>query len=347
LRLPTLSVTTTVAFSEAEYRVDEGGGMITVTLLMTPPVGHPVTATISTSTINATAPDDYAARREIDVIPVGAQLITMVVPIVDDLLVEGEERFLITLSRLEGAQTGVISETQVLIQDNDTAYLSAAPVAVDERAGLAVLTIVQSVTSTLESIFDYRTVDGSALAEQDYRATFGTATIPPGSTQVTITFPITNDTEVEPEESFGVHLLDPTNASLAQTMTVVTLQDDDGLPRLTIGDTAVDEAAGILAFPVALDMSWANTVTVGYATGDGTATGSEDYLVTSGELLLPPGVTTGTIPVQLISDAVPEPDETVVMVLATPVQAQLVVTRAEGIIHDEFYRHTYLPALIK
>lgn len=341
------TVTTSVAFDQGKYVVDEGDGTVTVALHITPPAPHPVTATLSTATVNATAPEDYVALRQLNVIPAGQTVVTVTVQIVDDSIVEGEEHFLITLSNLEGAQAGAITETEVLIQDNDVAYLSLAPVVVDERAGQVVLTVSQSVTSTLISVVDYQTADGTAHAGQDYQAAFGTVTIPPGSTQTTITITLIDDAIVEPDETFQVSLFDPLNAALAQATATVTVQDDDGLPWLTLGDTKVSEAEGIMAFPVTLDRSWPKTVTVRYSTDGGTATPSADYLVTSGELVLPAGTTSGTIPVQLLSDAIPEQEETVIMVLTAPVQARLAVTSAKGIILDTALPRVYLPALIK
>ncbi len=339
-------VTATVAFQQAQYVVGEGAGSLEMRLDIVPPAPHPITITVSTSGINATAPADYLALRQLNVIPTGAAALTVTIGIVDDGQVEGAEQFLITLSNLDGASTGVFTQSEVVIEDNDVAYLGITPVQVDERAGSVTLVITQSPTSTLESLVDYQTIDGSAVAPDDYLAAFGTASIPPGSTQTSITVTIVNDAEVDPEESFAVRLLDPLNATLAQSTTTVSILDDDGLPRLRISDTAAYEAEGIMAFPVTLDMSWPNTVTVDYATGDGAAQPSVDYLMTGGTLVLPAGATTGAITVQLINDFVPEPEESIVMLLVAPVQAQLVVTQAEGIILDSAYARVYLPALM-
>lgn len=65
------------------------------------------------------------------------------------------------------------------------------------------------------------------------------------------------------------------------------------------------------------------TVTVNYATADGTATAGSDYTATSGTLTFAPGVTTQTVGVPIIGDNFAEPDETFSLNLTAPVNAVL------------------------
>jgi hypothetical protein len=340
-------VTSTVAFEQAEVIVGEGDGRVVVRLLIDPPAAQAITLTLSTAAIDASAPADYLALRQLDRIAAGVGLLTVTVPLIDDAQVEGLERFRMTLSNVEGAQAGVFTQTNILIIDNDIAYLGIMPVTVDERAGSVTLVITQSISSTLQSLVGYTTVDGSAVAPDDYQAASGTAVIPPGSTATTLTLTVVNDTEVEPPESFTVRLLDPLNATLVQSTTTVAILDDDGLPRLTVENTVADEASGRMIFAVTLETAWPNTVTVAYATAGGTAQVGVDYRPAAGRLLLPAGTTTGTITLQLLQDDLPEADETIVLALSAPEQAQLVQTEAQGILRDATAVHTYLPALMR
>jgi Calx-beta domain len=59
-------------------------------------------------------------------------------------------------------------------------------------------------------------------------------------------------------------------------------------------------------FDVRLSGPFNQTVTVGYATADGTATAGSDYLAASGTLTFPPGVTERTAPVTILGDQIPE-----------------------------------------
>ena len=62
------------------------------------------------------------------------------------------------------------------------------------------------------------------------------------------------------------------NASATGTATIT---DNDPAPSLTINDVTVNEAAGTATFTVTLSAASGQTVTVDYATSDGTATGAQ------------------------------------------------------------------------
>lgn len=81
-------------------------------------------------------------------------------------------------------------------------------------------------------------------------------------------------------------------------------------PVLLIDNTRIDEDAGSATFTVNLSRAIDSEVTVDYATANGTATAGSDYETTDGTLTFEPGVTTKTITVDLLEDAVLENDET-------------------------------------
>ena len=60
-------------------------------------------------------------------------------------------------------------------------------------------------------------------------------------------------------------------------------------PTLSVLDTAVNEDDGSVGFLVTLDPAATGTVTVNYATADGTAVAGTDYTATSGTLTFAPG----------------------------------------------------------
>jgi hypothetical protein len=86
---------------------------------------------------------------------------------------------------------------------------------------------------------------------------------------------------------------------------------------------AADEGAGSTPVTVTLSTTWVTTVTVDYATSDGTATAGEDYILVSGTLTFAPGVTEHTFEVPLLDDLLAEGDETVVLTLANATYADI------------------------
>jgi Calx-beta domain/Divergent InlB B-repeat domain len=101
------------------------------------------------------------------------------------------------------------------------------------------------------------------------------------------------------------------------------------LPAITIDDVKVTETnVDIVAVLTAtLAPASAETVTVHYATADGTAD-STDYIADAGTLTFAPGVTTARIPVLIKGDALDEPDETLFVDLSAPEHAT--IGRARG-----------------
>jgi hypothetical protein len=88
-------------------------------------------------------------------------------------------------------------------------------------------------------------------------------------------------------------------------------------------------------FTVTLSKPSAFPVTVDYATSDGSAKAVYDYHPTSGTLTFAPGVTSRTIIVPTIDDAMAEPTETFQLILTNAVGANLQDNTAVGTIHDD------------
>jgi hypothetical protein len=92
-----------------------------------------------------------------------------------------------------------------------------------------------------------------------------------------------------------------------------------------VDDVAVVEgsagAPGTAVFNVALNKTTADTVTVPYATANGTATSGTDYQPRTGTLTFTPGATVRTVAVPLVGDATDEANKTFALNLGTPVNA--------------------------
>lgn len=91
---------------------------------------------------------------------------------------------------------------------------------------------------------------------------------------------------------------------------------------VSINDVAAAEAGGSADFEVRLSAAHAvETVTVQYASADGTATSPDDYLEASGSLTFAPGETEKIVAVSILDDASPEPAETFTVSLSDAVNA--------------------------
>ena len=98
-----------------------------------------------------------------------------------------------------------------------------------------------------------------------------------------------------------------------------TIEDDDAEPGITIADARAVENGGEILFPVRLTRASGRTVTVRYATEDGTATAGPDYhRVAAGILTVAAGRSGATIRVRLRDDDTKEGDETFSVRLIDP-----------------------------
>ena len=104
-------------------------------------------------------------------------------------------------------------------------------------------------------------------------------------------------------------------------------------PLLSVRDAAVREGPGAsLSFAVTLDRAAPGTVTVDYATSDGTATAGSDYTAKSGMVTIAAGARRAAIEVAVLDDAVDEGSETMTLTLSNARGAALDDARARGTI---------------
>lgn len=107
----------------------------------------------------------------------------------------------------------------------------------------ATFTVTLSAASTKTVTVDFALADGSAtLADNDYGYADAnrTLTFAPGQTQQTIAVVIQADLTTEPDETFLVNLINPTNATIADGQAVGTIRNDDLETRFYVVDASSD-----------------------------------------------------------------------------------------------------------
>ena len=193
-------------------------------------------------------------------------------------------------------------------------------------------TLRLSASNALTAAVGYATSDGTATGGADYEATSGTVIFPPGVTERTISVTILGDLISEGAENFFVNLSNAVNADLTRTSAVGTINDNDPLPLMSIADASITEGdAGTTnaIFTVQLATVSGRTVTVSYATTNGTALAGLDYVEIYGSLQFPPGTTNATISVPILGDTIPEPTKSFFVNLSSAVNA--FATRSQGV----------------
>ncbi|MEA2167332.1 MAG: hypothetical protein QOF76_632 [Solirubrobacteraceae bacterium] len=182
----------------------------------------------------------------------------------------------------------------------------------------ATLTLTATSASDQTMSVHFATANGTAGEPADYTLASGTATIPIGQTQTTITVPINGDTIDEFDETLTVSLTAPVAVKLADGSGTVTITDDDATPTVSIGDISVAEGnAGSANATLTVTASAVSgrAMSVEFEADDGTATGPADYGLVDGAVTIPVGQTQATIAVPIKGDTIDEPDETFTVTL--------------------------------
>jgi uncharacterized repeat protein (TIGR01451 family) len=172
----------------------------------------------------------------------------------------------------------------------------------------------------------------------------------PGETDNTVAIPILGNVVHEADDTCRVILTNATAATICRGQGQLTILDDDPVPGLEISDASVAEGnSGTTAavFNVTLVGATRQTVTVTFATADGTATAGSDYIASSGLLTFPPGTTTTNLSVLVNGDLLVESDETFLVNLSQPINAVLFRGQATGtILNDDSAPQADCPSLL-
>src|ERR1051326_1645221 len=203
-------------------------------------------------------------------------------------------------------------------------------------------TVTLSGTSSQSVSVNYSTSDGTATtSDADYTGIGSTAlTFSAGQTSKSVNVTVNGDTKFETNESFNVNLSGAANASISDNLGVGTITNDDSQPTISIDD--VSHAAGnsgttSFGFTVSLSNASYQTITVNYATSDGTAaTADGDYtgIGTTG-LTFTPGQTSKPVTVLANGDNKFESNETFNVDLSAPANATIADNQGVGTISND------------
>ena len=206
------------------------------------------TDTVVTYTVGgtATADADYTALSGTVTITAGATTALIDVSVLDDVLEEGAESVIVTLTGATGdadLALGTALEATVTISDDDLASanevsLTATTPGASEPGTNGQFTVSLSEVATTDTVVTY-TVGGTATADADYTALSGTVTITAGATTALIDVSVLDDALAESPESVIVTLTGATGDAdvvlgTATEATVTISDDDQTLSTITV-----------------------------------------------------------------------------------------------------------------
>jgi hypothetical protein len=330
----------TVQFDPNGYTVNENAGTVTLNVTATR-LGNsnePITVDYATRDGSAMAGEDYVAKTGTVAFGPGETFKQIQIQIINDTLLENAEKFFVDLTNPQPATTVLNSDSAkntatVTISDDDsgssTFQFSSQNYSANEGDGSAQVTVVRSGGTQLVASVNYATSNGNAQAGQDYTAASGTLTFNSGETSKTIFVPISDDAFVEGNETFTVTLSSPSFGAALGTPTTatVTIVDNDGGSTVQFNPTdyTVNEAAGQVVLTVTANRlgNTGTSISVNYATRNGSAVAGQDYATASGTVTFGAGETQKQIAVAITNDTQLENAENFFVDLSNPSGASL------------------------
>src|SRR5213076_814118 len=289
---------------------------------------------------------------------------TITVQVCADTTFELSEAFTVKLSGATGATITKDTGTGTIVNDDTAPTLAIDDVSQAEGStgGTTAFTFTVTKTgATAQSVtVGFTTVDGTATGNSscaaagtgtpDYISQTGTLTFAPSDPSKTITVQVCADTTFELSEAFTVKLSGATNATITKDTGTGTIVNDDTAPTLAIDDVSQAEGStgGTTAFTFTVTKTGATaqSVTVGFTTVDGTATGNSscaaaatgtpDYISQAGTLTFAPSDPSKTITVQVCADTTFELSEAFTVKLSGATNATITKDTGTGtIVNDD------------
>jgi hypothetical protein len=335
--------TVVAGLSVSDAFVLEGNTEATVLLFrvrLTPASATPVTVNVATADGSALAGSDYAAVHATLTFPPGVNQRNVLVPVAGDGTWEEDET--LTL-RLTGATNAGIADGEgvgTILNDDPLPAVQVGNVLVSEGDSgtmTAFFQVTLSAPSSRPVTVNLATADGTAVAGSDYTSFSGSLTIPAGTVRRPVAVSVQGDLISEPHEFFFLQATGATNAVIGNGRGIGIILNDDLLPLISVFDASTQEpVAGTvnMTFFVRLSAPSSQTVTVHFATADGTAVAGSDYVPASGILVFPPFETIRGVAVTVLADGEAEPTEEFTVNLSLPTNGQILRNSGVGLISD-------------
>ena len=326
--------TATIAVSPATVAEDGAPNLVyTVTLSQAPSSSVSINYTVGGTATNGT---DYATIASPLVIAAGSTSGTVTVNPTADATIEADETAILSLAAGTGYVVGAPNSATGTILNDDLPSLSINDVtAAEGNSGTNNFTFTVSLSAPAGPggvSFDIATANGTAAAGSDYVArSLAGQTIPAGASSASFTVTVNGDTLNEASETFFANVTNVVNAVVIDGQGVGTITNDDPLPAISTSDVSIVEGnsgSSNAIVTVTLDTASGQTVTVNYATANGSATQPSDYGAVSGTLTFTPGQTSRTIAIPVVGDTVPETNEAFSLGLFSAVNATIAIPTA-------------------
>ena len=320
------------ALSVANAVASEGDGEMAFSVRLNLASSQTVTVEYVTAGGTATAGRDYETTTGTLTFSALETEQTIRVPIIGDDIDEAVETLTVMLINASNAEIKDGKATGI-ITDDDVRGVTVTPTALMIReGGNARYAVVLDTEPTADVTVEIQVPEDAEVAVDGTELTF---TADNWNTPQIVTVTAAQDADAVADDPVTLtHVVSGGDyRSVTVASVVVTILEDD-TPTLLIADVEASEGDGEMAFSVRLSVPSSRTVTVEYATADGTALAGTDYEETTGTLIFSAETTVQTIHVPITDDDIDEATETFTIALSNPSNATIEDGEATSVITD-------------
>ena len=302
--------TARIAINDVTVAENVVGGHATFKVTLTGNIQDALTVNFGTNDITAIHPSDYTTTTGIVTFPAGSitgDTQTISIPIIDNLIAEPTEYYNVDLSNIVCTGASLFTDNQglgTILDDDPITEIHLTGFTVTETNGTVSHNFVATMNIPAQEpiIISFTTTNGTAGASDFTAQNAVQYTIQPGDTSVNIPINVLGDLITELSESFtGTISLVNANGqqvTIGTGTATGTIQDDDAAVINVNNVSQVETNSGttIFNFTVTLSNISDASVSVNYATSNGTATTADlDYIATNGLLTFASGETTKNV----------------------------------------------------
>lgn len=289
------------------------------------------------------ANNDYIPQSGTLTFAAGQPTATITVEVVGDTNIENNETFSVVLTNPTGFGVGNLTGTGTIINDDfpTVSVSSFSLLRPDSGTVLYPFTFTLSAPAPFEVDVPYTTQDVTAVGDVDYTIATGTLVFLPNAPLTeTVDVTVFGSTTPTLDKTFHMAALaSPTVDIIPASVGTGTILSNSP-PAVNIADAQITESLTGLAylqFDVSVLPALTGTITVDYATANGTAVAGTDYAAESGTLVFTPGNIEKTVDVPVYRLFTSQQDKTLTLNLSNlsaPGNVILSHASATGTIHD-------------
>lgn len=317
-----------VMFYLPALTISEEVGVFTTTLKLSSISGKEIQVPYTLS--GTTTEEDYNVHQPSPLtIPPGNQTVDLSFDILEGDGWEEDETLIIDLDSPVNATKGVPGTQTVTITEDtlvpDVSFEQSYS-SVLEDGGRQTIGVSLS-NGWFDDITVHYSLAGTASEGDggDYFIAASPLVIPSGFLRGEITLDLVDDIISEDDETITITIDSVENGNMGEALNhTMTVGDNDPIPEVSFGtpQQSVTEGNTTVSINVNLSVPSSKTIAVPFSFA-GSASAGYDYSPATTELTLAPGVTSDVLTVDILDDALYDPDETVLISIGSPTNAIL------------------------